>query len=172
MNDFERLKQQYLAMRDEYKGIDTFKLVDAAFHKANMAQFDLIIRSNTNGTNKIKYNRALEEFQRAMNNFNKMINSTAPRKMSRRQRLFPLSINRTRALPTPPRVQGTLRTNRQSRQSQKTQQTKFNEFKRYVNGLHLENIPKSKRKTVRASVRSRRSPQTMNPMIRYHLSEF
>ena len=166
MNDFERLKQQYLAMRDEYKGIDTFKLVDAAFHKANMAQFDLIIKSNKmNGSDKLRetnYNRALEEFQHAMNNFNKMIkNSTAPNNISRSQGSFRISINRTRALPKPPRVRGTLRTNPLSRHSQKH---KFNEFKRYVNGLHLENIPKSKRQSVRT--RSR----TSNPLLRTRVS--
>lgn len=162
MDDFETLKREYLAMRDEYKGIETFKLVDNAFQKANLAQFDLIIRSNTNGTNKIKYNKALKEFQHAINNFNKIImNSTAPNNISRSQGSFRISINRTRALPKPPRVRGTLRTNPLSRHSQKH---KFNEFKRYVNGLHLENIPKSKRQSVRT--RSR----TSNPLLRTRVS--
>jgi hypothetical protein len=46
MDDFETLKSEYLAMRDDYKNIETFKLVDAAFQKANMAQFDLIMAKN------------------------------------------------------------------------------------------------------------------------------
>lgn len=109
---FETLKRQYLEMRDMYKGIDTFKLVDDAFQKANTAQFDLILRSNKmNGSNKLRhtnYNRALIELQHALNNFKKMIkNSTSPTNISRSPGSFRISINRTRAFPKSPRVRGT-----------------------------------------------------------------
>jgi hypothetical protein len=117
MDGIEALKREYLEMRDEYKGIETFKLVDAAFEKVNKHHFDLIMAKNINGTNKLKYNKALKEFQRAINNFKKMImNSTAPNHISHSPGSFHISINRTMAFPKSPRVQG-----RQSmRQSMKT----------------------------------------------------
>ena len=151
MDDFERLKRQYLAMRDEYKEIDTFKLVDAAFEKVNKLQFDLILQSNKmNGSDKLRqinYNRALKEFQHAINNFNKMImNSTAPNNKSRSPGSFRTSINRTRALPRAPRVKGTQSMRRMS---------------------SMKTMRKSPR--VRGSVRGSYRSKTINPLLRGHL---